>query len=675
MSEFVVVFRSSFAIAAIIALPACTSGSDPADTGDPTGASGKADGLRSCEPDRNCLQFRSYDVLFTNPQCQSYPYGEPIAEVDGERKISAKPKNVYCHPIFDADNARLRNDSPQHRLLQWVDALDSGDEIFLAYFRFTDQAIADALCEAERRGAEVTFVLDKLSHRSEQLSQCGGEILLRGGVGSIGFEHNRLIMINPDHDDDFIKMSYGSGDISSGTHLHHENWHFLDVARESFFVQSHQCLMRSLLEEEHTQGKTAYTDFMAKCRSAIDAEPEDDITPFFIPALADRKALFAGKTPSNASADWFRQPDMLTLIDEAATVDIGAYRFSATKMIDPLIDRLQEDGRAFHLRLIADDDLYWLSPRPPSEIRNVGLNTFAEAAKLDELRAADSNRGRFEEAYMETNHEENLRHHNRFMIFGDMDGRADTVLMGSPDLTGTGFDDNLGNLYITDIPEVVAAFQTQYALWWDGEGPLPEGHDVAPRASHDGDMPIELFAPQAPGDDGGCGLRIAEVVYDAVNADNGKEWIKLYNSCEEDVSLNGASLGWGGGSYRTGGQDLAGNIAGKSCLIIGGPTSDGSNGMPDVDLEANFSPDLQNSGTDADGIALFLQPRAEIDGDTVPEDAVVYGGSNTAGLLDASGKAVDPHVRDVAAGSSIVRTGATTWDEAATPVPDECPTF
>lgn len=680
---------STLAIAALLSLPACSTGPTGSDADAKGGAGGKADDVRACAEGRNCLQFRSYDVLFTNPLCASYPYDEPLSEVDGERDIVAKPKNVYCNGDFDSDNSRLRDSSPQSRILEWTNALQAGDEMFLAYLSFSDQDVTDALCEAQGRGAEITMVLDKLSARAEDLQNCGGEVLIRGHVGSVGFAHNKVIIVNPngagpsDDGDGFMKLSYGSGNMSSGTHLHHENWHFIDVARDSFFAQSHVCLMEGLIPEERTAGKGAFTDFMTECRNGIDAEPEDDITAYFIPALADRKALMGGKIPSAANPDWFRQTDLLTLIDSAETIDAGAHRFSSSKMIDGMLARLADSDRPFHLRLIADDDLYWLTPLAPSKIAVVGFNAFNEADKIDELRAADNGRGRFEEAYMETNHKAHLLHHNKFLIFAGMADHADTVLMGSPNLTGTGFDGNLENLYITDIPEVVGAFQAQYDLWWDGEGPLPEGHSVAPRATHADDMPLEILAPDTPVDGGTdptpepgeCGLRIAEVLYDAVSSDNGKEWVKLYNSCDDTQPLDGMSLGWGGSSYKTGGMDLEGKLDGKSCIIIGGPTADATNGSPALDVVADFSPDLQNSGSTADGIALFVGSRSDRGDDAVPVDAVVYGGSNTSGLIDHTGTAPEPHVRDAASGDSIVRIDGATWDVADTPTPTSCPSF
>ena len=668
-------FRSSLAIAALVVSSACSTSAKDGESNNKPGAGGKADGISECAEGRNCLRYSAYEVLFTNPLCGTYAYDEPLSEVDGERDIAAKPTGAYCNGEFDSDNSRLRSDSPQFRILEWVNALDAGDEIFLAYLSFSDSAVATALCDAEGRGAEVTFVLDKMSSRAEDLVDCGGEVHIRGHVGSVGFAHNKVILVNPagagpsDDNDEFMKMSFGSGNMSSGTHLHHENWHFLQVARDSFFAQSHGCLMESLVVEEHTAGKTAYGNFMTECRDGIDAEPEDDITAYFIPALADRKALVGGNIPNSANPDWFRQPDLLTLIDEAATIDIGAHRFSASNMIAALEARLADNERPFHLRLVADDDLYWLSPLAPSESATVGFNSFNEVLRVRDLRDADNGNGRFEEAYMETNHTAHQLHHNKFLVFEGMEGRSDTVLMGSPNLTGTGFEGNLENLYITDIPLVVNAYKAQYALWWDGEGPLPQGHSVAPRVTHADDMPIEILAPSEPTDDpagpGECGLRLAEVFYDATGADGGQEWIKLYNSCDDAADLDGLSLGWGGSSYRTGGVDLSGTVEGKSCLLLGAL----------ADVPTSFSPNLQNAGSRADGIALMPMRRGDVESTTIPLDAVIYGGGNSSDLMDANGDVPEPHVEDARAGRSIALSSDGAWQVNDTPTPAACPTF
>ncbi|MEM6996332.1 MAG: hypothetical protein AAF721_37845 [Myxococcota bacterium] len=187
-----------------------------------------------------------------------------------------------------------------------------------------------------------------------------------------------------------------------------------------------------------------------------------------------------------------------------------------------------------------------------------------------------------------------------------------------------------------------------------------------------GNQPWNIGDENAGGDtdpppSGDCGLRIAEVFYDSVGSDNGKEWIKLYNSCEEEVSVNGLQLRWGGGSY-SGDQDLEGSVPAKGCFIVGGTKSEDNNGNPEIDMPVNLSPDLQNSGADADGIALFGD-------DDNPIDAVIYGEENTSGLIDHNGEVVAPHVGDAPEGTSIVLVGEREWAISEAPTPDDCPKF
>ncbi|MEM6289735.1 MAG: phospholipase D-like domain-containing protein [Myxococcota bacterium] len=651
----------------LLALTACQgteSGPNDAD-GAAGGKADDADGL-VCGEDRVCLDYASYEVLFTNPICETYAYDAPLATVGGGT-VGAKPKNVYCTKEFDSENSGTRDSSPQTRILEWLDETGEGDDIFLAYLSFSDGKVADALCSAIDRGADVTFVLDKIGSKAEQVIDCGGNVMTRGHQGSVGFAHNKILMINPrqagpaDDGEDYVRMSYGSGNMSSGTHLHHENWHFTEVARESFFVQSHLCLIDALLDPAHTDGKAAFRAFMNECRETITAPPEEDLIPYFIPVRDDSKALVERLELS---------------IDEAETIDIGAHRFSFTTMMEALKVRLADAERPFHLRFVADDDLYWLDPLAPSEGSEIGPNTFNEAIKLRELREADGGQGRFEEKYLETNEKLHLLHHNKFLVFEGMPTGRDALMFGSSNLTGTGFEGNLENMYYTDIPEIVGAFQNQFGLFWDGEGQLPEGMSVAPMATAREDMPIELVSVSEPGEVEGdddvpppaaCGIRIVEVLYDAEGADGGQEWIKLYNSCDTEGSLDNMSLGWGGGSYTRGSADLAGPIGAGACVLVGSETVDAT-------LQIEFSPALQNSGALADGIALFDDRSTAVTETTVPVDAVIYGGSNDDGLIDATGDAPAPHVDDVSAGRSIVRTTASEWD-VGEPTPAACPTW
>ena len=458
-----------------LVLTACAA--EEADDGPGGGAGGKADDLAECGDDgRVCLDFASYEVLFTNPVCALQEYPEPVEKAGGGGTLAAKPVNVYCTGD-DTAASGARESSPQFRLVEWISELGAGDEIFLAYLSYSNPVVGTALCEAIDRGATVTMVLDAPSSRSMELEACGGTVLLRGHQGSIEFAHDKFLLINPDGDSETMKMSFSSGNMSSGAVLHHENWHFIDVARASFFAEAHRCLRDALVDPEHTDGKGNFRSFMNSCRAAIEFPPEDDIVPFFIPALDDSRGI-------------------TSLLEErvllAETVDFGVHRFGLTELVDALETRLK-DGSGFRARMIADDDLYWLNPLV-GESKVVGSNLAFEADNVERLQESG---GDFAVKYMETNHQLHLLHHNKFIILKGMQDHRDAVICGAANLTGTGFDTNLENIYYVEIPAVVEAFENQFARFWDGEKGSPDEAEP-PRATAPEDMPAVDIALPAP---------------------------------------------------------------------------------------------------------------------------------------------------------------------------------
>ncbi|MEM9455966.1 MAG: hypothetical protein AAGF11_17430 [Myxococcota bacterium] len=172
-----------------------------------------------------------------------------------------------------------------------------------------------------------------------------------------------------------------------------------------------------------------------------------------------------------------------------------------------------------------------------------------------------------------------------------------------------------------------------------------------------------------------CVPQIVEVLYDPKDGEDQEQWIKLFNDCPDEIDLSDYCLGWGEQDYMMGMLELQGSMAPGSCFIVGGPISNDDNAYPVLDQPIDLDPDLGKSGGSADGIALFFGPADEIAGDTVPADAVIYGGNNDAGLMDAEGDTPDPHVDDAGDDKSIRRTGAQTWEVEDQPQPGLCPPY
>ena len=168
---------------------------------------------------------------------------------------------------------------------------------------------------------------------------------------------------------------------------------------------------------------------------------------------------------------------------------------------------------------------------------------------------------------------------------------------------------------------------------------------------------------------------LTEVLYDAVGADGGLEWLELFNTTAASIDLAGLCVGNGGSDYTTSLVSLDGATIGPGAtLVVGGPTSSADNGSPVFDLVVDFSPDFQNSGADADGVALFNVACSQVTPATVPIDAVVYGPVNSNGLIDETGVANPPEVGDAPSGQSIERLDvAGNWHVQSVPTPNSFP--
>jgi beta-lactamase superfamily II metal-dependent hydrolase/DNA/RNA endonuclease YhcR with UshA esterase domain len=166
---------------------------------------------------------------------------------------------------------------------------------------------------------------------------------------------------------------------------------------------------------------------------------------------------------------------------------------------------------------------------------------------------------------------------------------------------------------------------------------------------------------------------LSEVLYDPSGADGGLEWIELWNSTGSSIDLSELCLANGGTSYNPVLQ-LTGSIGAGATRVVGGPTSSATNNNPTLGQAEEFSPNLQNSGSPGDGVALYNMRCARVTASTVPIDAVVYGNNNNSNLIDETGSANSPEVGDAPQGQSIQRTSvAGAWSILTTPSPNSTP--
>jgi hypothetical protein len=216
--------------------------------------------------------------------------------------------------------------------------------------------------------------------------------------------------------------------------------------------------MDAQISEEASSGKTQYRTFLNQCREDITALEEDDIKSFFIPSSDDRNRI---------------ERYMLGAVEDAKQIDVGVHRFGHSGLVSKLRTQL-DNGELEQLRMVADDDLYWLDPEVGSGAK-VGDNDFFEAQNVASLEEAGGDA--YEIRYFETNHADHLLHHNKYLIYRTGAGKPFGLLAGAANLTKTGFNDNFENIYFIIIPEVLSAFDTQFKRVWDGEKATPTEQD------------------------------------------------------------------------------------------------------------------------------------------------------------------------------------------------------
>lgn len=168
------------------------------------------------------------------------------------------------------------------------------------------------------------------------------------------------------------------------------------------------------------------------------------------------------------------------------------------------------------------------------------------------------------------------------------------------------------------------------------------------------------------------GLDIAEVLADPAGEDDQLQWVKLHNRSALPLDLSSYRLQAGQGNYDLVTVGLTGSIPAGGCVVIGGPTTAGTNSDPVFAQAVDFTPDLPYAGTQAAGFAVFDASAAPVGGVMTPVDTLLVGIVNDAQLLGPDGEIATPACGTPASGLSARRTGPGTCVQAEMQ-PHSCP--
>ena len=320
---------------------------------------------------------------------------------------------------------------------EWISSPET-KELYLAYLSFSSKAIAQSLCEAAKRGVKISIVLDsgetgEPNKDAEGLKKCAPDasqvrVTYRGETGGLGYAHNKILIVNPGQK--VVKVVYSSGNMSSGTSTNHENWNFITTSGESYFAQTHKCVVEGMIEAGDT--KVNFKNYMTACRGKIKAQPESDIKVYFAPVDGKEALAMATKAAS-----------------EAKVIEAMSHRFSGevARMFGTMLAQKKT------VRFILDDDIYWAMKLK----KDIGRNSSIEAFRLyrDLI-----NKG-METRFLQTNQQVFQLQHNKLIVFSSEQG-ATGVFNGAGNFTSAAFEKNFENFYYITIPSVVTAYKKQY---------------------------------------------------------------------------------------------------------------------------------------------------------------------------------------------------------------------
>lgn len=381
-----------------------------------------------------------YEAYFTNPVCSEYFYENPMLTNNGNYILS-KPKNVYCKKE-DVFINEFRVTSPSYHILKLINDNDV-KELFLTYLSFSNELVAKSLCRAIRRDVKVTFIID-----SKAIDRPGSRadldfvkacrpvsieneprVEFRGNISGLGYAHNKIILAKYKTNTDKRMVVFGSGNMSTGTTIHHENWSFLTTNKNSYFYQVHECIKEGML---NIQSRSKFKKFMTKCRANILAEEESDIKVYVVPS--DGKVAME---------------NIKTQFNNSISIEGAAHRFTHPAIASFIVNAENEGKR---VRFILDDDIYWVGFRG----KTTGASRYLEYINSMKIISAGA-----EVRYMETNQNRWQLHHNKFLIFNFVNGTGG-VHTGAGNFTKAAFSKNFENYYYMTIPEAVKSFRKQF---------------------------------------------------------------------------------------------------------------------------------------------------------------------------------------------------------------------
>jgi hypothetical protein len=167
-----------------------------------------------------------------------------------------------------------------------------------------------------------------------------------------------------------------------------------------------------------------------------------------------------------------------------------------------------------------------------------------------------------------------------------------------------------------------------------------------------GSLSVEIEVVAAP-------LQITEIYYSAPGNDGSLQWVEITNRGDTFVDLANYAIGSGSDDYTATTMQLSGILAPGGCYVT----------------TAAFAPAIAAPPVaPSTGVGLFFAQAADIDGQSLPIDAVVFGSANAQGLLGPDGATVTALSAETVEGESLIRVSesSSAFQIETSPSPGQC---
>ncbi len=390
-----------------------------------------------------------FDLMHTRPECN----------VPGK-------KSTYC--TLNDSKAAAQLSGMEKRVNDMLkEAQDPATaKIVIAYFSFSNSAVAKGLCERGKAGISIEGFFDndysgtgmKPAELRDNCQGPSGNNVKMHFLGKKDFNngvwrlhHNKFLMVDSGVATDKVRVNFSSGNLSSsGLSIHFDHWVVTKADRNSQLVKAQYCVVDSLRKAVNPTGAAHdnEVDDPAVYRSSLEAcfaqkhLAISSTNPMWVEqAIASEKiAPLFSPDPNNGI---YRV--LINQLDSVAAG--GSIRGAMQHFLHPGIATALQNAvsRGVKVQLLMDDDILLGDSEVPGVLEF--YNSYLDPA----ISGIDIR-------FMQTSAQDKQMMHNKYIIMKGVQGTKNRVFSGAGHFTSSGMKNNYENFYLTQDDGLVAKY-------------------------------------------------------------------------------------------------------------------------------------------------------------------------------------------------------------------------